>query len=132
MRQTRGAILNPLVTIGTIGLVSCSSLPGPEAPTFFLCESNVAAVRANPVASSATTRIEVQLRSSARREFELFAKRHYGKPVRFLAGTTILGETKVLFGFRTGRLSFDAESGRAREVFDRLNPPPESPCGSGA
>ena len=105
---------------------ACASIPRSIDPVFHLCASNVAAVRAEPGESS---EIEVQLRSGERRAFELFAKRHAGRSVRLVAGETPVGEVTVLFGFRTGRLTFEAEGGRVLEVFEALNPPPASPCG---
>ncbi len=94
-------------------------------PVFHLCHSNVAAVRAD---SEDASTIEVELRAAGRRAFELFAKRHYGESIRLVAGDTMLGETKVFFGFRTGHLTIAPGNGRAREVFEALNPPPASPC----
>jgi len=125
-------MLKRLAATAVLGLVSCSSLPEPAPPLFYLCESNVAAIRTEPVDSPGELIVEVELRNHARRAFELLAKRHYGESIRLAAGETVLGRVKVLFGFRTDRISFSTESLRAREAFDLLNPPPESPCGSGA
>ncbi|MCR9095912.1 MAG: hypothetical protein NXI30_16950 [bacterium] len=109
-----------------LAISACALAPRSAEPVFHLCASNVAAVRADP---DETSEIEVQLRSDGRRAFELFAKRHYGQPIHLVAGDTVVGEIKVLFGFRTGRLTFDAEDGRVREVFEALDPPPVAPCG---
>ena len=119
-----------LAAVVTLGLLSCSSLPQSETPVFFLCASNVAAVRTEPGVLPDASSIEIELRSHARREFELLAKRYYGESIRLATDEAVLGRLKVLFGFRTGRISFAADSLRARKAFDLLNPPPESPCGS--
>lgn len=119
-----------LAAIVLVGLSGCSSLPDPEPPVFFLCASNVAAVRTELTGPSDASSIEVVLRAHARREFELLAKRHYGEAIRLAAGESTVGRVKVLLGFRTGRISFFAESISAREAFDLLDPPPESPCGT--
>jgi hypothetical protein len=129
-RQTPDVMLNRLAPIAALSLVACGSLPESQSPVFYFCKSNVVAVRTQSIDSPGASKIEVQLRTHARREFELLAKRYFGQSIRLASGETVLGQVKVLFGFRTGRVSFAAESLSAREAFDRLNPPADSPCGS--
>ena len=118
-----------LVVFFALALFGCRSLPDAEPPVFFLCASNVAAVRTDDVDSSNRSAVEVVLRAHARREFELLTKRSFGESIRLAAGDAILGRVTVLFGIRTGRISFTPESLPSREVFGLLDPPPDSPCG---